>query len=226
MGLATPTVLIYSAGIAGGTPGACRSDHVPAEQVVGTSVSAVLKVPPLQSSFASGETGIRGRHGCRLFRRPGAPKPSSNRGGIALEYRHVDVFSRRAFQGNGLVVVLDAEKLSPGLMQAVTREVRQFETALLSGVDLDRRSPVLRIFTEDEELDFAGHPVVGCCCRAARDAARGSRASSGSCGVPIERSTFEPVLGLPGSDPRVELRGLEPLTPRYELRAWRSLRLF
>ena len=80
---------------------------------------------------------------------------------ITLEFRHVDVFSRRAFQGNGLVVVLDAEELSPELMQSVTREVRQFETAFLTGVDLDRRSAVLRIFTEDEELDFAGHPVLG-----------------------------------------------------------------
>jgi trans-2,3-dihydro-3-hydroxyanthranilate isomerase len=80
---------------------------------------------------------------------------------ITLEFRHVDVFSRRAFQGNGLVVVLAAEGLSAELMQAVTREVRQFETAFLTGVDLDTRSAGLRIFTEDEELDFAGHPVLG-----------------------------------------------------------------
>jgi trans-2,3-dihydro-3-hydroxyanthranilate isomerase len=80
---------------------------------------------------------------------------------ITLEYRHVDVFGRMAFQGNGLVVVLDAEKLSRELMQAVTREMRQFESVFLTDVDLDRRSAALRIFTEDEELDFAGHPVLG-----------------------------------------------------------------
>jgi trans-2,3-dihydro-3-hydroxyanthranilate isomerase len=80
---------------------------------------------------------------------------------IRLEFRHVDVFSRRAFQGNGLVVVLDAEELSPELMQAVTREMHQFETVFLTGVDLANRSAALRIFTEDEELDFAGHPVLG-----------------------------------------------------------------
>jgi PhzF family phenazine biosynthesis protein len=43
----------------------------------------------------------------------------------------------------------------------VTREVRQFETAFLTEVDLAGGSARLRIFTEDEELDFAGHPVVG-----------------------------------------------------------------
>ena len=46
-------------------------------------------------------------------------------------------------------------------MQDVTREVRQFETALLAGVDLPGRSARLRTFTEDEELDFANHPVLG-----------------------------------------------------------------
>jgi predicted PhzF superfamily epimerase YddE/YHI9 len=47
---------------------------------------------------------------------------------LDLEYRHVDVFSRRAFGGNGLVVVLHAGGLSTAVMQEVTREVRQFET--------------------------------------------------------------------------------------------------
>ncbi len=78
-----------------------------------------------------------------------------------LGYRHVDVFSRRAFHGNGLVVVLDAESLPAAVMQKLTREVRQFETAFLTSVDLPSRSARLRIFTEDEELDFAGHPVLG-----------------------------------------------------------------
>jgi trans-2,3-dihydro-3-hydroxyanthranilate isomerase len=80
---------------------------------------------------------------------------------LDLRFRHVDVFSRRPFQGNGLVVVLDADGLSPDLMQTVTREMRQFETAFLSETDLDGRSATLRIFTEEEELAFAGHPVLG-----------------------------------------------------------------
>jgi Phenazine biosynthesis-like protein len=82
-------------------------------------------------------------------------------GVLGLGYRHVDVFSRRALPGNGLLVVLDAENLSAAMMQELTREVRQFETAFLTGVDLPGRSAGLRIFTEDEELDFAGHPVLG-----------------------------------------------------------------
>ena len=80
---------------------------------------------------------------------------------LDLEYRHVDVFSRRALRGNGLVVVLNAASLPAAVMQDVTREVRQFETAFLTDVDLTGGSARLRIFTEDEELDFAGHPVLG-----------------------------------------------------------------
>jgi len=80
---------------------------------------------------------------------------------LDLEYRHVDVFSRRALRGNGLVVVLDAAGLPAAAMQEVTREVRQFETAFVTEADLAGGSARLRIFTEDEELDFAGHPVLG-----------------------------------------------------------------
>jgi Phenazine biosynthesis-like protein len=93
-----------------------------------------------------------------------AGSPGLERNGVGvldLGYRHVDVFSRRALQGNGLVVVLAAENLSAAVMQDLTREVRQFETAFLAGVDLPGRSARLRIFTEDEELGFAGHPVLG-----------------------------------------------------------------
>jgi hypothetical protein len=38
---------------------------------------------------------------------------------LDLGYRHVDVFSRRALQGNGLVVVLDAQDLSAAMDQGV-----------------------------------------------------------------------------------------------------------
>lgn len=81
-------------------------------------------------------------------------------GVLDLAYRHVDVFSRRALQGNGLVVVLDAENLSPAMMQQLTREVRQFETAFLAAVDLPARSARLRIFTAAATGSAAG-PAAG-----------------------------------------------------------------
>ncbi len=80
---------------------------------------------------------------------------------LSLEYWHVDVFSRHALRGNGLVVVLDAVGLSTAVQQQLTREVRQFETVFVRDVDLTGRTARLRVFTEDEELGFAGHPVLG-----------------------------------------------------------------
>jgi len=80
---------------------------------------------------------------------------------LDLEYRHVDVFSRVAFQGNGLVVVLGADGLTTALQQELTREVRQFETSFVSDLRLESRTAQLRVFTEEEELGFAGHPVLG-----------------------------------------------------------------
>ncbi|HSU34058.1 MAG TPA: PhzF family phenazine biosynthesis protein [Propionibacteriaceae bacterium] len=80
---------------------------------------------------------------------------------LSVDYRHVDVFSRYAFQGNGLMVVLGAAGLSTGVQQQLTREVRQFETVFVGDLDLATRTASLRVFTEDEELGFAGHPVLG-----------------------------------------------------------------
>ena len=75
-----------------------------------------------------------------------------------LTWRHVDVFADAPFSGNGLTVFPDAGALSPETMQRVTQEMRQFESIFLIPKG-DRIAA--RIFTEQEELDFAGHPVLG-----------------------------------------------------------------
>jgi len=80
---------------------------------------------------------------------------------VDVKYWHVDVFSRYACQGNGLVVVNDDVGLSTAVQQQLTQEVRQFETVFVSGVDLPGRTARLRIFTVEEELGFAGHPLLG-----------------------------------------------------------------
>jgi len=45
------------------------------------------------------------------------------------------------------------------MMQQITREMRQFESVFLS--DISSRGATARIFTMEEELPFAGHPVLG-----------------------------------------------------------------
>jgi len=45
-------------------------------------------------------------------------------------------------------------------MQRITREMRQFETIFLRRIDQTSRFNA-RIFTMEEELPFAGHPIIG-----------------------------------------------------------------
>jgi trans-2,3-dihydro-3-hydroxyanthranilate isomerase len=81
--------------------------------------------------------------------------------GQPIAFRHVDVFADRPYRGNGLVVMfcttLDytAEQL-----RTVTEEMRQFETIFVIAASASR-TVTARIFTVEEELPFAGHPVIG-----------------------------------------------------------------
>lgn len=74
-------------------------------------------------------------------------------------YFHVDVFARRSLTGNGLSVFLPCDGWSGSRLQQLTLEMRQFESIFLSAIDAHGASA--RIFTMQEELPFAGHPVLG-----------------------------------------------------------------
>lgn len=76
-----------------------------------------------------------------------------------VEFRQVDVFTKQALSGNGLAVFMECEGFSAEVMQALTLEMRQYESIFLS--ERQGRSFRARIFTVEEELDFAGHPVLG-----------------------------------------------------------------
>jgi trans-2,3-dihydro-3-hydroxyanthranilate isomerase len=73
----------------------------------------------------------------------------------------LDVFTGRRFVGNPLAVVLDADRLDTGLMQAITREFNHPETVFVLPPQDQANRARLRIFTPARELPFAGHPTVG-----------------------------------------------------------------
>lgn len=76
-------------------------------------------------------------------------------------YLHLDVFTRRALAGNQLAVFLDADDLSPEMMQRIALEMAFPETTFVLSrrhADTDVR---LRIFTPRRELPLAGHPTIG-----------------------------------------------------------------
>jgi trans-2,3-dihydro-3-hydroxyanthranilate isomerase len=80
-----------------------------------------------------------------------------------LQYRHVDVFSDTPFSGNGLAVFVLKIELPTNVMQTVTQEMRQFESIFLTQKIVPNEFRA-RVFTMEEELDFAGHPTLGAAC--------------------------------------------------------------
>ena len=78
-----------------------------------------------------------------------------------LAYEVVDVFTDRAFAGNPLAVVLDADELSTSQLQSIAREFNLSETSFPMKPDVDGADYRLRIFTPGQELPFAGHPAIG-----------------------------------------------------------------
>jgi trans-2,3-dihydro-3-hydroxyanthranilate isomerase len=76
-------------------------------------------------------------------------------------YVTVDVFTDRAFGGNPLAVVLDAEGLSTAQMQALATEFNYSETTFVLPPRDKAHDAQVRIFTVRSELPFAGHPNVG-----------------------------------------------------------------
>jgi len=80
---------------------------------------------------------------------------------IRRRYVVLDVFTDRAFAGNPLAVVLDAEGLDEAAMQTIAREFNLSETVFVRPAEKPGHSAGLRIFTPARELPFAGHPTVG-----------------------------------------------------------------
>ncbi|MGY4480484.1 PhzF family phenazine biosynthesis protein [Bradyrhizobium sp. USDA 3364] len=100
-------------------------------------------------------------------------------------YITVDVFTDRAFGGNPLGVVLDAEGLSTAQMQAIATEFNYSETTFVLPPQDKANDALVRIFTVRSEIPFAGHPNVGTAFVLASLAAK-----------PPQRLRFEEKAGL------------------------------
>lgn len=73
-----------------------------------------------------------------------------------------DVFTDRRFGGNPLAVFPKAAGLNDEQMQLIAREFNISETIFVFPPEDDQHTVRVRIFTPARELDFAGHPTVGC----------------------------------------------------------------
>ncbi len=81
-----------------------------------------------------------------------------------LDYHIVDVFAVSPLQGNPLAVVMNSSGLTAEQMQAIACEFNLSETTFIErrAAAQERSDGVrVRIFTTQEELNFAGHPTLG-----------------------------------------------------------------
>ncbi|WP_172282509.1 PhzF family phenazine biosynthesis protein [Chryseobacterium sp. LAM-KRS1] len=76
-----------------------------------------------------------------------------------MKYYHVDVFSKKKFSGNGLTIFEINEEFDKKSMHILTQEMKQFESIFYYKINPNTFRAY--IFTVEEELDFAGHPIIG-----------------------------------------------------------------
>lgn len=85
----------------------------------------------------------------------------SDAGAPGRFYEVFDVFADKPLAGNPLAVVHDGEGLSDSQMQAIAREFNLSETVFVFPPVNPVHEAMVRIFTPEYELPFAGHPTIG-----------------------------------------------------------------
>ena len=76
-------------------------------------------------------------------------------------FLHYDVFTDKPLTGNQLAVFTETAGLSSAEMQAMTRETKFSECTFVQPAEAPGTDVRLRIFGPNNEMQFAGHPVIG-----------------------------------------------------------------
>lgn len=76
-------------------------------------------------------------------------------------YRLLNVFAESLFGGNPLCVFEDATGLDDATMQRLARQFNLSETTFILPPQSGNATARVRIFTPEQELPFAGHPILG-----------------------------------------------------------------
>ncbi|TRW95889.1 PhzF family phenazine biosynthesis protein [Candidatus Methylobacter oryzae] len=79
---------------------------------------------------------------------------------MKYNYYIADVFTKQIFSGAQIAVFPKAEGLSKQQMQLAARELNLSETVFVFHPDKQTTNRVMRIFSPQSEIDFAGHPII------------------------------------------------------------------
>jgi trans-2,3-dihydro-3-hydroxyanthranilate isomerase len=112
---------------------------------------------------------------------------------MKLHFVTVDVFTGTQFAGNPLGVVLNAEGLSGGQMQAIAAEFNLAETTFVLPPKDPANTAEVRIFTPRYEMPFAGHPNIGTAFALARAGTSYDRTVNGDQVVFEEKAGIVPI---------------------------------
>ena len=80
---------------------------------------------------------------------------------MSLPFYIVDVFTDKKYAGNQLAVFLDAGNLSSEEMQKIASEINFAESTFVTKLDKENNKAEIKIFTPSQEMQFAGHPIIG-----------------------------------------------------------------
>ncbi|TDO69793.1 trans-2,3-dihydro-3-hydroxyanthranilate isomerase [Flavobacterium chryseum] len=78
-----------------------------------------------------------------------------------LPFYIIDVFTDKKYAGNQLAVFLEAGNLSSEEMQKIAREINFAESTFVTKLDKENNKAEIKIFTPSQEMQFAGHPIIG-----------------------------------------------------------------
>lgn len=78
-----------------------------------------------------------------------------------VRFKQLDVFSEVPFKGNPLAVIFNADGLSEQQMREIAQWTNLSETTFILTPTDPAADYLVRIFTPDYELPFAGHPTLG-----------------------------------------------------------------
>lgn len=112
---------------------------------------------------------------------------------MKLNFVTIDVFTGTQFAGNPLGVVLNAQGLSGGQMQAIAAEFNLAETTFVLPPKDAAHTAEVRIFTPRFEMPFAGHPNVGTAFALARIGTSYGRAIDGESVIFEEKAGLVPI---------------------------------
>lgn len=78
-----------------------------------------------------------------------------------LSFYIVDVFADKKYAGNQLAVFLEADSLNTEEMQKIASEINFAESTFVTKLKPESNYAQIRIFTPVNEMQFAGHPIIG-----------------------------------------------------------------